>query len=124
LSFTYDSNGNLTLDDLYKYKYDAENRLVELRYPNDTLISSNAYDGKSLRVVKVVGADRGFYIYAGTQLISEFEDAASNTYSAGTTPGQASSDSGSVMLYQHSDHLTTRLTTDSNSGLLSNEQAH
>ena len=27
-NFTYDSNGNLTLDDLYKYKYDAESRLT------------------------------------------------------------------------------------------------
>jgi YD repeat-containing protein len=26
-TFYYDSNGNLTQDDLYKYKYDAENRL-------------------------------------------------------------------------------------------------
>ncbi|MCL4522880.1 MAG: hypothetical protein M1453_13795 [Acidobacteria bacterium] len=69
------------------------------------------------------GADRTVYIYAGTQLISEFEDAASNTYSAGTTPGQAGSDSTATMLYQHSDHLTTRLTTDNN-GDLSNEQAH
>ena len=122
-NLTYDSNGNLTQGDLYKYKYDAENRMVELRLPNDTLIASYAFDGNSLRVVKVVGADRGFYIYAGTQLISEFADAASNTYSAGTTPGQAGSDSTATMLYQHNDHLTTRLTTD-NFGNLSNDQAH
>ncbi len=122
-NFTYDSNGNLTLDDLCKYKYDAENRMVELRYPNDTLIASYAFDGNSLRVVKVWGADRTFYIYAGTKVIGEFEDAASNTYSAGTTPGQAGSDSTSTMLYQHADRLTTRVTTD-NVGNLSNEQAH
>ncbi|MBI3485115.1 MAG: hypothetical protein HY012_08195 [Acidobacteria bacterium] len=122
-NFTYDSNGNLTQDDLYKYKYDAENRLVELRLPNDTLIASYAFDGNSLRVVKVWGADRTFYIYAGTQLISEFEDAASNTYQPGTAPGQAGSDSTATVLYQHADRLTARLTTD-NSGNLSNEQAH
>jgi len=59
----------------------------------------------------------------GTQLIEEYEDAASNSYSAGTTPGSAPGDSGSTILYQHSDHLTTRLTTENN-GQLSNEQAH
>jgi len=129
---------DLTEDDLYKYKgvyperagspepasrRDAENRLVELRQTNDALVATYAYDGNSLRVIKVVGADRTWYLYAGTQVISEFEDAASNNYSAGTTPGQAGSDTYAVLLYQHPDHLTTRATTD-NSGLSSNQQAH
>jgi RHS repeat-associated protein len=122
-NFTYDSNGNLTQDDLYKYKYDAENRMVEMDQPNGTTITTYAFDGHSLRIVKVWGASRFFDIYAGSQLISEFEDAASNTYSSGTTPGTASADSGSTLLYQHADHLTARLTTD-NSGNLSNQQGH
>ncbi len=86
-------------------------------------MATYVYDGNSLRVVKVVGADRTFYIYAGTQLITEYEDAASNTYNPGTTAGQAPADSVSTVLYQHADHLTTRLTTD-NQGNLSNQQAH
>jgi len=122
-TFYYDANGNLTQDDLYKYKYDAENRLVEVRLLNNTLVSTYAFDGKSLRISKVVGADRTMYVYAGTELISEYEDAASNTYSPGTTPGQAGSDSTATMLYQHGDHLTTRVTTENN-GDLSNRQGH
>jgi hypothetical protein len=165
----------MTQDDLYKYKgvypertassgrasrRDAENRLVELRLTNDALVATYAGvypeyadssesawrgNGNSLRVIKVVGADRTWYLYSSTQVISEFEDAASTNYNPGTTPGQAASDSLSVILYQHADHpfdssavlrpcsgqatdslragLTTRLTKD-NSGLLSNEQAH
>ncbi len=122
-TFYYDSSGNLTQDDLFKYKYDAENRLVELRQLSDALVATYAFDGNSLRVVKVVGADRTFYLYAGTQLISEYEDAASNTYTPGTTPGQAPADSVSTVLYQHADQLTTRFTTD-NFGNVGNEQGH
>ncbi len=122
-TFYYDANGNLTQDDLYKYKYDAENRMVEVRLLNNTLVSTYAFDGKSLRISKVVGADRTMYVYAGTEMISEYEDAASNTYSPGTTPGQAGSDSTATILYQHGDHLTTRVTTENN-GDLSNRQGH
>ena len=122
-TFYYDSNGNLTQDDLYKYKYDAENRLVEVKNLSDTLIATYAFDGNSLRTIKVVGADRTWYLYNGTTLIAEFEDAASATYSSGTNPGGAGSDSGALFLYQHGDHLTTRLTTDQQ-GNVSNEQAH
>ena len=62
-------------------------------------------------------------VTAVTELISEYEDAASNTYNPGTTPGQAGSDSTGTLLYQHGDHLTTRVTTE-NSGALSNRQGH
>ena len=41
---------------------------------------------------------------------------------SGTTPGQMNGGTA-IFLYQHSDHLTTRLTTD-NSGQVANEQAH
>ena len=68
-------------------------------------------------------ATRTWFLYAGGQFVSEFSDAASNTYSAGTTPGSAGEDDYATMLYQHADHLTTRVTTD-NSGNSSNAQAH
>ncbi len=122
-TFYYDANGNLTQDDLYKYKYDAENRLVEVKNLSDTLIATYAFDGHSLRTIKVVGAGRTWYLHAGTELIAEFEDAASATYSTPTNPGGAGSDSGALFLYQHGDHLTGRLTTDQQ-GNVSNEQGH
>jgi RHS repeat-associated protein len=77
----------------------------------------------ALRVIKVVGADRTWYLFAGGQVVSEFEDAASNNYSSGTMPGQAGSDSVWTQLYQHSDHLTTRVTTE-NDADVSNQQGH
>jgi RHS repeat-associated protein len=134
-NYYYDANGSLTQDDLFKYKYDAENRVVEIRNLSDTLLASYAAvhpetarpvrrrDGNSMQVIKVVGGTRWWFLYAGGQLVSEFADSASATYSAGTTPGSAPSDSVSTVLYQHADHLTTRVTTE-NDGDLSNQQAH
>jgi len=68
-------------------------------------------------------ASRTWFLYAGGQLVSEFTDAASNTYTSPTSPGGAGEDDYATMLYQHSDHLTTRVTTD-NTGETSNQQAH
>jgi len=44
-------------------------------------------------------------------------------YASPTSPGSAPADTASTLLYQHADHLTTRVTTD-NAGTLSNQQAH
>ena len=55
--------------------------------------------------------------------MSIFDDAASNTYTAGTTPNPAVDDYYATLLYQHKDQLTTRLTTD-NSGVLASYQGH
>jgi RHS repeat-associated protein len=96
---------------------------VALRQLSNTLVDSYSYDGNGLRVAKLVGNTRTVSIYAGTKLISEYEDLASASYNPGTTPGSAPVDSLSVLLYQHADHLTTRLTTE-NDGNLSDEQGH
>ena len=122
-NYYYDSNGSLTQDDLFKYKYDAENRVVEIRNLSDTLLTSYAYDGHSMQVIKVASGTRTWFLYAGSKLVSEYYDAASNNYSSPTSPGSAPLDSVSTLLYQHADHLTTRVTTD-NAGTLSNQQSH
>ena len=41
----YDLNGNMTSDGTNAYKYDAENRLVEIDYPGSGNYSSFTYDG-------------------------------------------------------------------------------
>jgi RHS repeat-associated protein len=48
---TYDTNGNLTTDELGQtYKYDAWNRLVQVKNSGGTVIASYAYDGLGRRV--------------------------------------------------------------------------
>ena len=122
-TFSYDSNGNIIQDDQYKYAYDAENREVLLSQLSGTAIAGYVYDGNSMRVVKVWGASRTFDIFAGSQVISEFEDASSNTYTSGTTPQNAPADSNALVLNQYADRLTTRYTADQN-GNNANAQGH
>ena len=56
MSLTYDNNGNLTDDGLFKYVYDAWNRLVEVtrRVDDETTVAEYEYDGDDRRVEKVV----------------------------------------------------------------------
>jgi RHS repeat-associated protein len=96
---------------------------MQLTGANCSSLPAYAVDGNSLRVIKVWSGERTWYLYAGTQLISEYEDAATQSYNPGTNAGSAGSDSYATILYQHADHLTTRLTTE-NDGDLSNEQRH
>src|ERR1022692_4873494 len=122
-SYYCDASGNLTQDDQYQYVYDGENRQVTLKSLTGSTIATYAYDGHSMRIVKVWGGGRRFDLYDGSPLISEFEDWASNTYSSGTTPGAAVADSAAIILYHHQDQLTTRLTTD-NTGSVASYQGH
>lgn len=122
-NFSYDASGNLIQDDLYKYTYDAESRLVQVQTVGNNLVSTYAYDGNGLRSVKVTGTSRTFYLYSDGKLISEFGDSSSSSYNPGTTPKQAPSDSVSTILYHHPDQLTTRMTTDNN-GNIASQQGH
>ncbi|MDX2199019.1 MAG: RHS repeat-associated core domain-containing protein, partial [Phycisphaerae bacterium] len=60
LSLSYDDNGNLTADGVYKYRYDAWNRLVATCYPSGDItvagqrIGQYEYDGKNRRLRRVV----------------------------------------------------------------------
>ena len=56
-SFQYDSDGNLTRDDAFRYDFDAENRLVSataLSMTNGSVRVLNAYDHRHRRVTKTV----------------------------------------------------------------------
>ncbi|MDR0610649.1 MAG: hypothetical protein LBG58_11100, partial [Planctomycetaceae bacterium] len=51
---THDANGNMILMPGLKGKYDAWNRLVEVRDPNDNLIANYEYNGLNQRIKKTV----------------------------------------------------------------------
>ena len=53
---THDANGNMTLMPGLKGKYDAWNRLVEVRDTSDNLIARYDYNGLNQRIQKTVGA--------------------------------------------------------------------
>jgi RHS repeat-associated protein len=52
---THDANGNMVLMPGLKGKYDAWNRLVEVRDSNDNLIAQYEYNGLNQRIKKTVG---------------------------------------------------------------------
>jgi hypothetical protein len=49
---SYDNNGNLTDDGLFKYYYDCENRLTYVNDQNDTAVASYSYDYLGRRKTK------------------------------------------------------------------------
>jgi RHS repeat-associated protein len=53
---THDANGNMTLLPGLKGKYDAWNRLVEVRDSSDNLIANYEYNGLNQRIKKTVGS--------------------------------------------------------------------
>jgi hypothetical protein len=60
---------------------------MQLTGANCSSLPAYAVDGNSLRVIKVWSGERTWYLYAGTQLISEYEDAATQSYNPGTNAG-------------------------------------
>jgi RHS repeat-associated protein len=72
---SHDNNGNLSDDGTYKFGYDFENRLVELRNSTTSaLIASYRYDALGRRVEKsVVGGATTRYVLDGVQVVEEFD---------------------------------------------------
>ena len=70
---TYDANGNLTTDQAGQtYKYDAWNRLVEVRDSGSNLLATYRYDGLSRRVRETRGSTTADLYYSdGWQVIEE-----------------------------------------------------
>lgn len=101
--FGYDLDGNMTTDGVWDYTYDAENRLVAIQHRTDVLgtgkIALNnakrlefVYDYLGRRVTKIVktgwSSGSGFgsvsttqtkFIYAGWNLIAEYQNATTTT---------------------------------------------
>jgi len=72
----YATNGNLTFDGVYQYKYDAWNRLVEVRAGEgaESVFATYTYGPTGRRTSKVVSNSDDldtteYYYYAGQQMI-------------------------------------------------------
>jgi RHS repeat-associated protein len=121
--YSYDLSGNMTNDGTNTLVYDAENRSVS---STGSLGSGTyVYDGNSLRVSKTVLGATTVYIFSGSKVVAE--------YASGAAPSSPSKEyiyagsqllatlSGSTTTYQVSDHLSPRLTTDSNGNVLAQQ---
>jgi RHS repeat-associated protein len=71
LGYTYDAAGNMTADDHHQYAYDGENRITTV----DTTAAKYGYDANGNRVRKDVGSNYTEYIYFGSEIIAEHDQA-------------------------------------------------
>ncbi len=68
----YDAAGNLTKDDQWRYVYDAENRIVEVRTLPGATIATYSYDWRGVRLKKVVGGSTTRYVFSGLKALAEY----------------------------------------------------
>jgi RHS repeat-associated protein len=115
--FTYDAAGNMTNDSVNALTYDGENRVITSTQSGATY--TYAFDGNGLRVMKTppTGAATA-YIFSGAKVVAE--------YASGAVPASPTSEyiyagsqliatlAGSATTYHHPDHLSARVSTDSN----------
>ncbi|RLG24215.1 hypothetical protein DRN85_08035 [Methanosarcinales archaeon] len=78
-NYSYDDNGNLTYDGIYRYYYDCENRLTDVNDVSNQKVASYSYDYKGRRIERTVYGQTNIttkYCYDGAQVIAEYEDGA------------------------------------------------
>ena len=114
--YAYDLAGNMTADGLNTLVYDAENRVTTNTQAGAS--STYVYDGNSLRVKKTVSGATTVYIFSGAKVIAE--------YASGAAPGSPTKEyiyagpqllatiTGATTNYHIADHLSPRVTTDTN----------
>jgi RHS repeat-associated protein len=126
--FTYDANGNLTVEPLvsnYNYSYDAANRLVS--FASGAANATYAYDGHGRRAQKVSSGNTTVYIFSGPRVLAEYlsGSAASSPSKEYVYVGSTllTTVTGSAATYHHRDHLSIRISTNQSADVVA-EQGH
>ncbi len=113
--YAYDLAGNMTNDILHAYAFDGESRIktVDVGQTNN---STYSYDGKSMRVKKVVVSGgtttTTVYIVSGSKVIAEYVGGTLSKEYVYSGSQLLVTIAGSAVTYRHPDHLTGRLETD------------
>ena len=129
ISYTYDDNGNTINQtdsanpaNTRNYVWDTDNRLIEVRDANNSLIAAYSYDPFGRRISKDAGTSKTFYLYSEEGLIAEADASGQITKSYGYAP---QSDYGTQPLFMRAgnnyyyyqlDHLGTPQQLTSQSG--------
>jgi RHS repeat-associated protein len=120
----YDAAGNMTGDGNHAYAFDGENRITTVD-ATATTTAAYTYDRANQRVKKVVKTPSSttttVYVFNGSSLIAEYAGGAaagspSKEYIGGGGSALASVAAG-VVTYYHSDHLSTRVESNSTGGV-------
>ncbi|MCP4396117.1 MAG: hypothetical protein GY801_02235, partial [bacterium] len=116
--YRYDENGNavqLLLDDavMFRYHYNAQDRLIKVEDVNGSMIAEYAYDPFGRRLWKEVSGSRAYFFYADEGLVAEYDASGNEIRAYGYKPNSTWStdplwlkEDGEYYFY-HNDHLGT-----------------
>ncbi|MGH9814748.1 MAG: RHS repeat domain-containing protein [Candidatus Acidiferrales bacterium] len=120
--YAYDASGNMTADGVATMVYDAEARMTQSTVAGAA--TNYTYDGGGLRVQRIKGGTTTVYLFAGSQVLAEYENGALARefiyFRARQVALRLAADD---MRYIHHDHLSIRLYTDE-SGAVVGTQGH
>jgi RHS repeat-associated protein len=123
LNYDYDGNGNLLSGDGVKtYKWDAENRLVEIDYVGSTAKSQFSYDGLGHRMVDVETSTGGEitttrYLWCGSS-ICQTRDGSDNVLRRDLAEGEFNISTGQQLAYMPDQLGSVRDVLDATTGAL------
>ena len=118
LEYVYDENGNMTEVTLngqimFRYHYNADNRLVKVEGGNSNTIAEYYYDPFGRRLWKDVAGTRTYFFYSDEGLVAEYDGSGSEIRSYGYQPDSTwttdplfLTQNGNYYFYQN-DHLGT-----------------
>jgi RHS repeat-associated protein len=120
-NYSYDATGNVTNDGVHSHTYDGENRLVSV---DGGVTAQYAYDQNNRRYKKTVGSTVTYYVWEGSQVVSEHDGTGTPLaeYIYSRNQMIAKSVDGAIH-YLLSDRLSARLVLDT-SGNVVGRMAH
>ena len=123
LSYSYDANGNiLSGDGTRTYKWDAENRLVEIDYVGSSAKSQFSYDGAGNRLVDVETASGGGttttrYLWCGS-FVCQTRDGSDNVLRRDLPEGEYNASTSQKLVYMPDQLRSVRDALDGSTGNL------
>jgi RHS repeat-associated protein len=117
VTYTYDASGNVTWDGAHSYAYDGEGRQANV---DAGATATNVYDSNNWRLKKVSGGTTTHYIWAGAEVIAEYNGATGALNSEYVYGGSRmiARDQGGVLRYYYQDRLSTRLIADASGAVV------
>jgi RHS repeat-associated protein len=133
--FEYDPAGNQTravINDSgtqQQYRYDCAGRLTQILDANGNVVATHSYGASNQRLVSAEGGVTRYFAWDGGKIIAEFEASGANAlvwktsyvYMGGRLLATTSGAGGTETRFHHPDRLGTRLVTDAD-GTVASEQ--
>jgi RHS repeat-associated protein len=120
VSYSYDASGNLTNDGTHTYQYDGQGRQVSV---DSGAAATSVYDANNWRVKKVAGGVTVHCVWAGSQVIAEYNASTGGLIAEYVYAGSrmVAREQGGLLRYYHQDRLSTRLISDASGAVMGTE---